>query len=286
MKEIKAPIVKKTVEIKGFDGLCTIEQWSPESALDIYHTMEVYNWAPWLAATPDSLAGRADIFPEGQLLLRGPNKEILASLSTNRISWDGQADSLPSWDQVAGDPTTYEKTYQPDGNALVLMSMNVVPKYKKNGLATTLVQEVQELAKELGVEYLIGSFRPSEFGNYKAENGLTPFTNYVSMKTKKPDGFVPFDAWIRSLTRNGMQPIKIDENAMCVTIDLLEFEELKKTYKPEIWKQTEVSIWECGEVGQWSIDEDANTAIYIESNVWGILPGTPGYKEITEQQTL
>lgn len=282
MSEQTKPVIKKTLEIKNI-GQCTIEQWNPESAIEIYQTMEQHNWAPWLAASPDSLIGRSRVFPEGQLLLRGPNNEPLASISTNRTSWNGQTINLPSWDEVAGEPTTYEATYQNNGNALILMSMNVNPKYKKNGLATTLVKEVQELTEELGVEYLIGSFRPSEFGKFKAEKGPIPFADYISMKAEKADGLVPLDAWIRSLTRNGMQPLKIDEHAMCVTIDLLEFEELKKTYKPECWKESSSDIWECGEVGQWQINLITGTATYIESNLWGILPGTLSYEEFLEQ---
>lgn len=281
MTEKTQPVITKTVDIKNI-GHCTIERWTPESALEIYQTMEIYNWAPWLAASPESLAGRAQVFPEGQLLLRGPNKELLASLSTNRVSWDGNKSNLASWDEVAGDPTTYEKTFQQDGNALVLMSMNVNPEYKKNGLATALVKEVQDLARELGVEYLIGSFRPSEFGNYKAKNGSMPFEQYINMTTTKPEGLLPYDAWIRSLTRNGMKPLKVDKHAMCVTVDLAEFEELKTQHKPECWKQISENTWECGEVGEWIIDQEHICATYIESNLWGILPGTPAYETFME----
>jgi len=282
MSEQTKPIIKKIFAIEHI-GQCFLEQWTPKSALDIFQNMERYNWAPWLAASPDSLAGRAQTFPEGQMLLRGPNNELLASISTNQITWDGCKTHLPSWDEVAGDPTTYENTYQKDGNALVLMSVNVNPQYKKNGLATTLVKEVQALAKEIGVTYLIGSFRPSEFGTYKNECGNTPFAEYINLKTIKSDGEVPYDAWIRSLTRNGMHPIKIDEHAMYVTIGLAEFVGLKALHKPELWKQMDEDIWECCEVGQWHIDKKVGIATYIESNLWGILPGTPGYEEFTAQ---
>lgn len=45
----------------------------------------------------------------------------------NRIDWDGQRDTLPCWDKIAGDPTDYSQTYKPEGNTLVAMSMNVDP---------------------------------------------------------------------------------------------------------------------------------------------------------------
>ena len=152
-------------------GTCAVKLWTPESALIIHQTLEIHNWAPWLAASKTSLIGRSLIFPEGQLFIELPSGVIVASVSTNRIHWDGQVDHLPNWDTVAGEPTTYENTYKSDGNTLTLMSMNVHPSYQKFGLATALVHQTQEIGKTLGVEYIVGSFRPNEFGMFKAIHG-------------------------------------------------------------------------------------------------------------------
>ncbi len=249
-------------------GQCIIKNWSPEDANAIYD-IEHQNWAPWLEAKPPSLKGRAQVFPEGQLMMCSPNNEILATLSTNRINWDGQNNGLPTWDQVAGDPTTYEKTYSENGNALVLMSMSVNPEYKKSGLATLLVKEVVGLAKQLNIEYLVGSFRPNEFGGYKKNNN--PFCDFTEYCQMVRDDNQPKDAWLRSLIRNGMKPIAVDHHAMAVTISLEEFNELKLQYNPSNWLQLENNTWECGEVGSWQINTD-NTATYIESNLWGQIP--------------
>jgi len=266
---------KSQIEVSKI-GLCALGHWTPETALQIHQNLEIHSWAPWLAASPESLVGRAKTFSEGHLFLKSPTGEIIASVSSNRINWDGQVKHLPNWDTVAGDPTTYEKTYVHDGNTLTLMSMNVHPAYKKYGLATALVHQIQEVATSLGVEYIAGSFRPSEFGSYKAMHGAIAFDEYAFKQ--REDG-LPVDAWIRSLTRNGMIPLIVDKKAMTVPVDMATFEDLKINYHPDSWYQISENVWECGEVGQWQLDLKEGKATYQESNVWGILPGTPGYNK-------
>lgn len=259
-------------------GDCIVKTWTPETASHIHQTLEVHNWAPWLAASETSLIGRSLVFPEGQLLIQASNGEIVASVSANRIDWDGQVDSLPNWDTIAGDPTTYETTYAQNGNTLVLMSMNVHPKYKKFGLATTLIKQIQEVAKKLDVEYLVGSFRPSEFGMFKNINGPVSFEEYISMKRKEDQ--LPVDAWIRSLTRSKMKPLKVDKQAMTVSgIDMETFADLQHNYNIDMWKQVGEFTWECGEVGQWTINPKTKLATYVESNLWGIFPEIASYEK-------
>ena len=57
----------------------------------------------------DSIKGRSIIFPQGQLMLKSKEGLPIASLSTNRVEWNGDMVTLQSWDDYAGDPTTFEK---------------------------------------------------------------------------------------------------------------------------------------------------------------------------------
>lgn len=259
-----------------------LEQWTPEMAQQLYDELETQCWNPVLEAKPASLKGRAEVFPAGQIVLKDPlTGELIASLSTNKIHWNGDETTLPTWDEVAGEPTTYEHTYCDDGNTLVLMSMNVKPTYRKGGYARQMVSSIQTIAQELGVEHLIGSFRPNEYGQYKLdyiEQGKTPmgFEQYV--QTTAPRGeagqLLPVDGWIRHLTLNGMEPLAVDHNAMHVILSLEDFIQHKDEYTPNLpkkWVQIG-DLWECGEVGAWTINEDEGIAIYQESNVWGRLP--------------
>ena len=242
--------------------------WEIEDVPGIYAELEVPNWAPWLAASQESLMGRVQVFPEGQLIVKSIDDLPLASLSMNKISWDGDPNSLPCWDEVAGDPTTYEKTYEPEGNTLVMMSMNVHPEYQGHGYARNLIAGAKLTAMSLGVKHLIGSFRPNEYGKHKLAYGSNSLDFGSYCQAVREDGW-PIDSWIRNLTRNGMQSMGVDEKAMTVACSIDEFTELQRTYKPEIWRKNTEGLWECGEVGAWEVvGEDA---IYKESNLWGYI---------------
>jgi len=89
-----------------------VRPYKPEDAQLIYDELEKPNWAPWLAASPETLARRAEVFPEGQIALWDQDGRPVASLSLNRFTWDGNVHNLPTWDQLAGDPPTYENTYE------------------------------------------------------------------------------------------------------------------------------------------------------------------------------
>lgn len=264
-------MLKETLsqQIKETNHPYLVKNWAPEDAQNIFIELETPNWAPWLAASVTSIKGRSLVFPKGQLLLMNKTGSSLASLSTNQIQWDGNPDALPNWDTVAGEPTTYENTYNLNGNTLILMSMNVHPTLQGKGLARALIGEVKKLAQELGITHLIGSFRPSQFGAFKASgNWNVQFEEYCQMK--QIDGW-PVDGWLRSLMKNGMTPLKVDHQAMTVSISIEEFSHYQQTHKPEVWKEVIPGIWECGEVGQWKVDTNQNLATYQESNLWGML---------------
>lgn len=247
----------------------TIENWSPEMAAEIYAQLEHPNWAPWLEASQATIAGRAVVFPQGQLLIKDEG-QYAASLSMNQINWNGNPDSLPSWDEVAGLHTTdYSETYQAQGNTLVLMSMNVAPESKGKQLPTKMIEYVKLLAQELGIEHVIGSFRPSGYGVAKHQAGFNlPFWEYCQM-TQSSLG-KPVDPWLRSLWWNGMHMIKEDPLAMQVTVPLPEFMDYQHSYKPTNWTEIQPGVWECEEVGSWTVG--AEMATYQESNVWGVIP--------------
>ncbi len=287
-----------------------IEEWKPSEAMDIYTQLEHPNWAPWLEASAETIAGRAIIFPKGQLLIKENGLKV-ASLSINQIDWDGNPDTLPSWDKVAGKETTdYSETYKSSGNTLVLMSMNVAENSKGKHLPSNLITHTKQLAQELGVEYLIGSFRPSGYGKAKLEHkgfgdsqypfgyqhllDYMPLTEYGKRVMAKSSDFwnyclakvpgtqKPLDPWLRSLWWSGVQLIKEDPWAMEVHASATEFKTYKATYHPELWKLSRTArsgaeSWECGEVGEWIADiaqrHPAHAyARYRESNAWGMIP--------------
>lgn len=249
----------------------TVSPWTPKEAQAIYQALEEPNWAPWLAASAETLAGRACVFPEGQLVMKDLLGGYMGSLSLNQIMWDGDPHTLPSWDDVAGDPTDYSKTYDPNGNTLVLLSMNVSPEWKGHHVPGKLVSKAKKLAFGLSVAHIMGSFRPSGYGEAKMHMGFDlDFATYCHMT--RPGNSKPVDPWLGSLWHMGMQMVAIDTKAMTVRVSKDAFASFQHTYKPHMWNEIAPGVWECGEVGQWKVDENSQSATYRESNIWGSIP--------------
>jgi hypothetical protein len=246
-----------------------VKNWVDVGVESREHIAEIEKkvWAPWLAAGVESIEGRNEIFPKGQLTVIDGSNIPVASLSTNRVNID--ISNLPSWDDVAGEPTTYENTYISSGDTLVLMSMNVDPHHQGKGHPAKLIKAAKELANDSEVKQLLGSFRPSGYGEACIQEGVVlPFWEYC--QSVRDDG-MPVDPWLRNLKRNGgISIISEDPSAMEVEVSLEDFAYFKESYKPEKWVELELGKIACGETGFWQIHDDK--AVYRESNVWGIIP--------------
>lgn len=247
-------------------GKLEVRPYKPSEAKKVFTELEVPNWAPWLRASIVTLEKRAEVFPEGQIAI-WKGEHPIANVSLVRFNYDGNPDNLKTWDELMGNPATGEKTYDSDGNAIGMMSINVKQDYQSQGLAKAIIDSVKDVASKLGVKYIMGSFRPTQFGEHSHKNPHANFTGYVG--SKREDS-LPTDAWLRILTRNGMKMLRIDDAAMVVPdVTREEFDDYRETYKPEKWKQISPGVWRCGETGLWFVGE--KSAVYAESNVWGIL---------------
>lgn len=264
-----------SIEIQGYT--CDVATWQQlgDGGIAQIYEIEKQTWAPWLAASYESLAGRAEVNPMGQLAIVGAEGDVWASLSTNKINWSGDVEDLPSWDEVAGEPTDYSQTYIPDGNSVVLMSMNVSPDKQGLHLPAALVDQLVTSSKsDPSLEHVIGSFRPSDFAAATLANPELEFEEYV--KTLRTDG-LPVDKWLRALTRMGMTQLAIDHDAMRVNIDYHEFSEFKQAAEANTgqdWVMIDragplYKYW-CGETGFFYATRHKGIT-YQESNVWGEL---------------
>lgn len=244
-----------------------VRPYKPSEAQKIFDELEVPNWAPWLRASVETLAKRAEVFPEGQIAV-WEGEHPIANISLARFNYDGNPDNLKTWDELMGVPATGEKTYDPDGNAIGMMSINVKQDYQGQGLAKIIIDSVKDVASKLGVKHIMGSFRPTQFGEHSHKNPHAHFAEYVG--SRRVDDNLPTDAWLRTLTRNGMRMLRIDDAAMVVPdVSPEEFDNYRKTCKPGMWRQISPIVWRCGETGVWFVGE--KSAVYAESNVWGIL---------------
>ncbi len=243
-----------------------VRPYKPEEAGMIFEDLEQPNWAPWLAASPETLAKRAEVFPEGQIALWGADGRPVASLSLNRFTWDGNEHNLRTWDELAGDPPTYEATYDPNGNSVGMMSINVRKDIQGSGLTQEIIEATRQMCNRLGIENVMGSFRPSQFAQFSKDNPEYTFKKHV---TETDNRGLPVDKWLRALHRNGMRMLRIDDGAMIVDdVPREQVEAWRKTYKPDEWEE-KGHVWRCGETGFWYVGP--KKAMYAESNVWGIL---------------
>jgi|GEM_PF-601670 len=266
-----------------------MEQARPQASL-LFEQLEEPNWAPWLRFGADQLAAQAEVFPEGQIVLPTDAEVPAVMLSANRVSWSGAADTLPTWDDIAGPSQTFAETYRSDGNTFALMSMSVNPDNKGQGVTGQVFDKIREYAQGEGIDHIIGDFRPSGFGAYKTITGDTNFVEYCEQR--RPDG-MPQDPWLRAVTRQGAEFMTPDRRAMVVEATVDQVREWTTTYNPEKWWEVidleqigELVAWheplqdleqvdqvlECGETGTWYLDSANNKAVYIESNLWGEVP--------------
>lgn len=259
--------------------------------LAIYNELEIHNWAPWLRFSPEDFAEHRQVFPDGQITLHDNEGKPTVALETVRINWSGKVEDLTTWDDVAGKQNGFSSIFQPYGNTIALLSMSVRPDVKKSGLASSAINILVEKFQDSEIEYIIGDFRPSDFGKYKKQSGDLNFAEYIN--SRREDG-KKVDSWLRAVEKTGGSILKPDPRAMVVETTLDDLAIFYSEHGPEKWRmidtqsneakqliawhQPEINlgkvdeIWECEETGSWYLDRDDNKAVYIESNVWGKLP--------------
>lgn len=258
----------------------------PIAIAGVHEQVETPSWAPWLRFTVEEMEAFASEFPTGQLVRCDEIGRPVAALTTVRVAWSGDPSELGTWDGLAGRSDQSLTPHDPDGNALAMLSIAVHPERRGHGLAEALVREAIDLAGSLGLDAMIGPFRPSGFGASKATTGDVDFVAYCQSRDRRGR---PIDAWLRVMERHRMVPLKIVDGAMVVETNLVEFEILRTTYRPERWYRVlddrslsilgqrhaaigfepPDEVWECGETGWWLIDRRRDVATYVEPNLWG-----------------
>ncbi|NLV55659.1 MAG: GNAT family N-acetyltransferase [Acidimicrobiales bacterium] len=259
----------------------------------VHESVEKACWAPWLQFSVAEMEAYARAFPEGQITCVDENDRPVAALTTVRVEWDGDPASLGTWDGIAGRVPVTGTPARADGNAIGLLSAAVHPDHQGEGLADRLLDGILAVGVEAGVDVLFSPFRPSGFGRYKDRTGSVDFVDYCAQRTA---GGLPLDPWLRILHRRGMRSLKVVEGAMVVAVTLDELDHHRRTWRRESWRRlTDPAaldllqrrhaalgvvdpgeVWECGETGWWLVDHRRGRAEYVEPNLWGCIPVSPG----------
>ena len=256
---------------------------------EIHAVLEVPNWAPWLRFSAEQFEAHSKRFSAGQFFLRDGTGRPAACLTTNRVQWHARIGNLLSWDGVCGGGWDFEETYVANGNAIVFLSIAVRPDLHGTRLPSVLMHLAREYAHTAGLEFLLWSLRPSEYGLYKLAHPDPGFSAYSGLT--RVDGR-PLDRWMRTGSHEGMSPIGVDKRAMVVPVHYDEFVEFESLYHPELWRLEDPraavarisdhepqrnlvavdEVWECGEAGTWYVSRDEHKAVYIESNLLCSIP--------------
>jgi len=113
---------------------------------------------PW---RPDQLTRHLEVFPEGQLVVSGPDGRILGSASSLIIDWDDYAESA-NWSSITGDGSF--DTHNPLGKTLYGADMGVDPEARKQGIGTLLYEARKDLIREQGLKRLLTGGRIAGYG--------------------------------------------------------------------------------------------------------------------------
>jgi hypothetical protein len=171
-----------------------------------------------------------------------------------------------SW---VGDPADANRAFLDGANACVLLALLVFPSFRGMQIPSVLLRDIQTRSERLGFAHVISPFRPSNYGAYKREqqqpHSEELFTRYCNTKDETGQ---PIDPWLRTLSRNGVSPLKIEMRSVQIERPLYVFESLKKNFRPNDWYKTSLNTWECGETATWYTDPFRQVALSVEPNLW------------------
>jgi hypothetical protein len=202
--------------------------------------------------------------PEHQVLVLGPDDEILCAGLSAPVRWDGTPGGLPSgWD---GAVTAAARRYDAGGpaEAVCALSITVAAGAAGRGLAGDAFGALKAAAANAGATSLIGPVRPVR----KADYPLIPMAEYLTWRT--PDGSA-FDPWLRLHQRWGGTVAGMADPAMTVSGTVADWEAWTGLPLPA---SGEYVI--PGGLAPLRVDRASDEGIYQEANVWVVHPTRAG----------
>lgn len=188
------------------------------------------------------------------LLLDG--EEVAAGGWGVPFAWDGTFEDLPDGydgalarcveDHDAGRPAT----------TLSFMAAAVNPAYDKQGLATQVLHALVERAADHGIGQVVAPLRPT----WKHRYPLQPMAEYAGWQ--RPDG-LSVDPWIRTHQRMGATILGPAQRSMVVRGSVADWE----SWTGMVLPASGVYVIPDG-LNTLSVDRDADTAVYVEENLW------------------
>lgn len=177
-------------------------------ALDEVVRIEKEAWPEEIQASREKFALRAEVFPEGFLTISLPELGMVGVSTAEIIDYNPQNPPL-SWEEIT-DNGWIRNTHHPEGNALYLASVGASPRAAGQGVGSALVGEQIELARKLGLDYLVLGSRIPGYHQYHQQHPEVGIEEYLSLKK----GEEKLDPEIRFYERNGLELVKVVPNYM------------------------------------------------------------------------
>ncbi|MGQ3889378.1 GNAT family N-acetyltransferase [Legionella sp. CNM-1927-20] len=214
-------------------------------------------WPNFIRLPDDIVFKLYKLYPEFQISLLAPNKELIGVLNSIPITWTKSLSELPNegvnWvinTGINGNPDT-EKA-----NIVCAVSVTVADNYRNRGISKILLQHLKEISFNKKFTYLIVPARPS----LKSLYPLTSIDKYITWKNRNGE---IFDPWLRTHIDLGAQILSICYYSAYISADIKQWEQ---------W--TEMSFLDDGAyivkgaLVPVEIDCKSNLGKYIEPNIW------------------
>jgi ribosomal protein S18 acetylase RimI-like enzyme len=177
--------------------------------LDEVVRVEKETWPEEVQAPREKFEARAELFPEGFLLISTPDLGLVGVSTAEIINFD-PSNPPHSWEDVT-DWGWIRKTHSTDGNALYLVSVGASPRAKGLGVGTDLVRQQIEFARQRGLSYMVLGARIPGYAAYHQAHQEVTIEQYVALK-REDEALI--DPELRFYTRAGMRLDKVMPNYM------------------------------------------------------------------------
>jgi GNAT superfamily N-acetyltransferase len=227
-----------------------------KNEFDVLHSL---SWEKYMSEDPVTVkywSALFTCFPEYQFILLNDESEPVACGNSIPFHWDGNNDRLPSgWDDVFEKGVLdFENQIQP--NSLSALAIVIHPDYRGQGLSEVMLREMKRIAMKGSLKHMVAPVRPS----LKSKYPLIPMDEYI--RWTRADG-TPFDSWIRTHDKLGASIIKIAEKSMVIPASIKDWESWTDLKLP-----SSGSYVISGGLVPLEVNKEADTAVYIEPNVW------------------
>jgi GNAT superfamily N-acetyltransferase len=231
---------------------------------DLRNVMDQVESEPWPEfmfhdAVSNGLWNRLyDVFPDFQFgLLESRTGRLVAMANSIPLAWHGIPRSLPDdgWDWAIAQGFDDRAQGVPP-HTLCALCISISHEFRGKGLSSWVVQAMRDIGSRAGFDRLIAPVRP----NLKAQYPLIPIDEYVVWT--RADGKL-FDAWMRVHSELGATVVRTCPRSMRIVGNVSEWEKWTGLYFPGSGQYVIP-----GALVPVLVDRDADTAVYVEPNVW------------------